>query len=118
MEQKTKIILSSLTILLLLQSGNLIYGFAIKFFPLFSRLSPALQVGGAGFALATIYYFAAMIGFFMQNQIAQDPQQLTIAGRPFKPDLSLKNPANHLIASTLLLFASLTAIFASQIAGA
>ncbi len=117
MEQKNKIIFASLAILLLLQSGNIIYGFAVSYFPVFERLSLALQLGGAGFALATIYYFAAMIGFFMQSPISAASQQFTIASRPFKPDLSIKNPTNHLIASTILLFASLTAIFASQIPG-
>ncbi|MDD3148219.1 MAG: hypothetical protein PHD82_13035 [Candidatus Riflebacteria bacterium] len=49
------------------------------------------------------------------NACEFDRKTLLIAGRPFKIDRSIMNPANHLVLSTILLFCALATVLASQL---
>ncbi|MDD2999672.1 MAG: hypothetical protein PHV05_11475 [Candidatus Riflebacteria bacterium] len=111
-----KYLLVLLLLAAILQSGNLALTFALKVFPVLGKLSGTLKFGVIGFFIGTIYYFSAIINFFIQKKTSEiSSNAFLIAGRPFKPDLSLYNPANHVVLSATLVFVSLGAIFASQL---
>lgn len=116
MNRNHKLAITLLGILLLLQSGNMIFSYAVQVFPVFARLSNTLKFGVGGFLLGVIYYSLSMLGFFMQKVENNPPAgQITVAGRAFRPDWSFANPSNHVILAALLVFASLATIFAAQI---
>ncbi len=107
-----KIIFAALGLLLLLQGGNLLYSVLIKYAAVIATMSLLLKSGLYGLMFGGVYYFAALFGFFMQAQTSE-PGMTLIAGRPFKTSRSLTNPTNHIIASSLLLFASFSLLLSA-----
>lgn len=103
-----------LGLLLLLQGGNLLYAVLIKYATAVAKMSLLFKTGLYGMVLGGIYYFAAIFSFFIQPQTSE-PGVAMIAGRPFQVGRSLKNPANHIIASSLLLFVSFGLLFSAWV---
>ncbi len=116
MNNKSKVILVLLGLTLLLQGGNMFYGFFTRVYPLTAKFSLATQAGVWGLLAGALYYFVSLAGFFLQKPVTEPrKKQMLIAGRPFKADWSFFNPTNHLILSTILLFCSFAAILVSQL---
>lgn len=107
-----KIIFAVLGLLLLLQGGNLLYSVMVKYAAAIAGMSLLFKSGLYGLVFGSIYYFAALFGFFMQTQ-ASEPGAMLIAGRPFQTSRSLTNPTNHIIASSMLLFASFSILLSA-----
>lgn len=107
-----KLIFAILVLLLLLQGGNLLYSVLIKYAAVIAGMGLLFKSGLYGLVLGGIYYFAAILSFFMQSPVAESGAVL-IAGRPFQTSRSLKNPTNHVIASSLLLFASFSLLLSA-----
>ncbi len=113
---RNKLIPAILGLLLLLQGGNLLYSLLIRHATVINGMSPLFKIGLYGLVFGGIYYFAALFGFFMQPENS-DPGATTIAGRPFKTSRSLANPTNHIIVSSLLLFASFGLLLSALVLG-
>jgi len=109
-----KLMFAILGLLLLLQGGNLLYSILIKYAAVIAGMSLLFKSGVYGLVLGGIYYFAALFRFFMQAPTAK-PGAVLIAGRPFQTSRSLTNPTNHVIASSLLLFASFSLLLSAWI---
>ncbi len=102
--QKRNFLVGILLLMLLLQSGNTIYGF-IQAFPAFAKLDSLMKAAVFALPVTVIYYFAALAFFFLQKTDCENtPGRLLIAGKAFKPDWSATNPTNHIILATFLLF--------------
>jgi len=109
-----KLIFTALALLLLLQGGNLLHSLLIKYADAITRMSPLFKSGLYGMVFGSIYYFAALFDYFMQAP-ASEPGTVLIAGRPFQVSRSLTNPTNHVIASSLLLFASFALLLSAWV---
>jgi len=111
---RNKFVSAILGLLLLLQGGNLLYSVLIKYAAVIAGMSLLFKSGIYGLVFGGIYYSAAIFGFFLQVP-ASKPGAVMIAGRPFQTSRSLMNPTNHVIASSLLLFASFSLLISAWI---
>ncbi len=92
------------------------YVFFQYIFPSINQMSLLTALGISGIMIGAPYHSTAISIFFLKKKPVELPAGVKIiAGRPFILNLCLTNPANHVVAASILIFVSLGLLLAGRI---